>query len=89
MNHWVIPAVATLGGLGGVMSLIGFVFHNNNKNDKRVSNVYRRLDEVKAFNDNTFVRTEMCAVLNKQMRDDITEIKQDIKTLLKHSNGQK
>ena len=65
------------------ISLVVFVFTNNYKNDNKVNRVYERLDEIKEFNDKTFVRSEMCQVLHKQIKDDIQEIKSDVKQLLK------
>jgi DnaJ-domain-containing protein 1 len=78
---WAAPVVA-------VITLVGFVFTNNSANDRKVSRVYKRLDEVKDKNDRIFVRREICEVLNKQLRDDVAEIKTDVKKLLQ-KNGVK
>ena len=83
MEQLILPAL----GLSGIMGLVVFVFHNNRSNDNKVNRVYERLDEVKLFNDNTFVRNEMCQMLSKQFRDDITEIKSDVKQLLKNGKN--
>lgn len=80
MEHLVLPAL----GLSGLIGLVTFVFHNNKSNDNKVSRVYTRLDEVKAFNDNTFVRNEMCQMISKQLKDDVSEIKHDVKQLLRN-----
>jgi len=79
---WAAPITAMLG-------LVGFVIHNNIKNDNKVNRVYERLDEVKKDSDCIFVRKDLCQVLNEQMRQDIQEIKQDVKMILRQTNGKK
>ena len=78
-----------LGG-GGILvfvSLIGFVFHNNVSNDRKVNRVYRRLDEVKELNDKKYQQVNVCEILHKQLRDDLTEIKSDVKLILKNGHN--
>ena len=69
------------------MGLVAFVFHNNKSNDGKVDRVYKRLDEVKQFNDSTFVRNEMCQMISKQLKDDVSEIKHDVKQLLRNGSA--
>jgi hypothetical protein len=82
MEHtlWAIPVTA-------VLALVGMVFHNNRVNDNKVSRVYKRLDDVKSETDKKFVHVQVCEVLHKQIKEDVTEIKQDVKELLKRNGG--
>jgi Tfp pilus assembly protein PilO len=80
---WIIPS-------GALVTLIGFTFHNNNKNDGRVNRVYQRLDEVKKEHDKKYQSKELCAVHLSQIKDDLSEVKTDVKTLLTEvRNGKK
>ena len=53
----------------------------------RRARVYERLDEVKKFADEKFVNKDMCHVLHEQQAKDITEIKLDVKTLIKNGRS--
>jgi hypothetical protein len=68
--------------LGGIFALVGFVFHNNKTNDNKVSRVYGRFDEYKKDFEDKYQRKDICAILHKQICDDLVEIKKDLKTLL-------
>jgi 2-oxoglutarate dehydrogenase complex dehydrogenase (E1) component-like enzyme len=48
------------------------------------SDLQERLDEVKQYQDNTFTRKDICSILHKQISDDLTEIKTDLKVLIKN-----
>jgi len=56
---------------------------------KKVNRVYQRIDEVKKDSETKFVASKVCAVLNeglnaqtKEIKDDLRDIKKDIKELL-------
>ena len=68
---------------GGLVAIVGLILANNSEIDKKITRSYKRLDEVKDYQDNTFTRRDICIVLHKQITDDLFEIKSDIKTLLR------
>jgi hypothetical protein len=78
MTEWVIG--------GGLVALVAFILNNNREQDKRITRSYERLDETKDYQDATFTRKDVCMLLHKQITDDLTEIKVDIKTLIKNGN---
>jgi hypothetical protein len=71
---------------GALITLIVAVFKTNADNHKRVSRVYQRLDETKSAHDDKYVSKEVCGILHKEIKDDVKEIKVDIKKIL-HKNG--
>ena len=72
---------------GGLLAIFGAMIHNNRSNDSKVSRVYKRLDEVKDQHDVKYVSQAICSVLHKQIKDDVFEIKKDVKELLKRNGG--
>ncbi len=68
---------------GGIIGLVGLMFKNNIDNDQKVARVYTRLDEVKKDAENRYTPARVCEILHKQISVDLTEIKTDIKLLLK------
>lgn len=69
----------------GLVAIIGLVFKTNRDNDAKVTRLYQRLDESKQNQEDKYTRKEICAVLHTQLNHDISEIKGDIKILLKHN----
>jgi len=49
--------------------------------------LYRRFDEHKDHVDKNFVSDKICTIINQQMRQDLAEIKADVKTLIRKANG--
>jgi len=47
--------------------------------------IYEKLEEHKRLNDATFVRQDLCGERHQRLQADISEIKQDVKSLLKRS----
>jgi len=82
MDHlvWIAPVSA-------VITLVGFVFHNNNKNDRRVSRVYSRLDEVKKDNETRYTNKEICAILHKGVDDKLDKIDKKLDKILNGQGG--
>ena len=83
---------------GGVIALVGLMWNmvrtNGKENEGKISRVYQRLDEVKKYNEDKFIRKDMCELQHKQVNDnfdrvkaDLMEIKLDIKRIL--NNGKK
>lgn len=72
---------------GGLIGLVAFILNNNREQDKKICRTYERLDETKAYQDATFTRKDVCMLLHKQISDDLSEIKTDVKLLL--SNGKR
>lgn len=68
------------------MGLIAFILNNNREQDKKIARSYERLDETKNYQDATFTRKDICGVLHQQISADLTEIKTDVKLLLKNGN---
>jgi len=67
---------------GGVLGLVIFVLANHRETDGKIKRVYNRLDEVKDAIGTRHVSKEVCAILHKQLGDDVKEIKMDVKKLL-------
>jgi histidinol dehydrogenase len=87
MEHYSIYGAA----IGTVLAVWGIVWKMTESikkegNDAR-SVLYRRFDEHKEHVDKNFVSDKICALINKQMKEDLTEIKADVKSLLKKANG--
>jgi len=80
MNHttWVVPAL----GLGGIISLVSFVFHNNNKNDQKVARVYKRLDEYKDTVENKYTNKDICQILHRTVDEKLDKIDHKLDKLL-------
>lgn len=79
MMDWIIS--------GGLVAIVGFMLANNRAQDKKIDRNFERLDETKDYQDKTFSKKEICAILHKQISDDLNEIKSDIKIILKHGAG--
>jgi hypothetical protein len=77
-------------GGGIIVALLGLmtlVAHSNAKNDTKVSRVYQRIDEVKQDTEVRFQHKNVCEILSKTIVDQLTELRADVKLLLKR-NGQ-
>lgn len=78
----------------GLLGIIGLVWKSSNDNDRKVSRVYGRLDEVKKDNDTKFTRKEVCQILHSQIAeklDDHTVDLKEIKSMVQElrNNGKK
>ena len=83
MEHWQIYAV----GIGTATAVITVVAKMSNDYKKSISRVYDRFDEYKQHLESTHVSKELFSIIHKQLVVDISEIKADVKQLLK--NGTK
>ena len=78
---------------GGVIAIAGFSISTyrytgkvKDETDVKVARTYERLDEVKENIDMEYARKDMCHVLHKQISEDLSDIKTDLKLLLR-KNG--
>lgn len=75
LMEWVI-------GGGGLLALFLMVFKSNSDNSKKVGRVYERMDECKKDFEIKYTSKDVCSVLHKTIKDDVAEIKLDVKELL-------
>ena len=68
------------------LGILALVWKMNATNEKKTGNIFKRFDQHKEHVDKTYVRKDMCQVLNERLFDTIEEVKQDVKTLLR-KNG--
>ena len=65
-----------------VIAGVSFIVGAGNSESRKRGRVFARLDEHKEYSNITFVRKDVCAIINKQVSTDLMEIKKDIKKLL-------
>jgi hypothetical protein len=68
-----------------IVAVIGITLKVGFSLSKKVS--YDSLDRCKKEVVDSFVSKDVCGILHSQLKDDITEIKKDVKELLKKANG--
>ena len=73
-----------LGSFG--LGVIVFLWRTSIVHDRKIGRVYGRLDEVKDKHHKEFVSKEACGLIQNPMKEDIKEIKRDVKSLLQ-KNG--
>ena len=82
---------------GGIFTILVSVLKNNwdihnkidtmkKERDDKIGRIYGRFDEYKANFEGKHVSKDMCEVLHTQIRNDLTEVKSDVKQLLR-KNG--
>ena len=74
-------------GLGLLATFWGITWKMSQDTDKKVGRMFKRFDEYKKNLEGTHVRREVCDLHVEQMSDNIAEIKDDIKHLLRIANG--
>lgn len=90
MDHTVL--IATLGtAVGLVATVSGMAWKMTTEVrdhcDIAQKRMFERFDEFKGHMETTHTRREVCEVLHEQLRADITEMKSDIKEVLKISRN--
>lgn len=80
MEHWQIYGIG-ITTAAGIVGVVGAMAADCKKN---INRVYERFDEYKQHMENTHVSKEFFALVHKQLVEDILEIKQDVKTLLRN-----
>lgn len=83
------PVMEWIIGGGGLLAIFAMLWKNNKDVNAKVSRVYGRFDEYKSSFEEKHVSKDICQILHKQIKDDVSEIKADVKELLKKSNGGK
>ena len=84
MTEILIP-MAT--GFSLLATFWGITWKMSQDTDKKFGTMYRRFDEYKDHLERTHTRKEVCDVKHEQIATDLTEIKKDVKELLKKANG--
>lgn len=55
--------------------------------DAKVNNVYKRIDTERDDTEKKYVQQKVCEILHRQLRNDLSEIKTDVKLLLLQSGA--
>jgi len=71
---------------GFALTTLAFMWKLSFDEEGKRGRLYKRIDELKETNRKEFSSKEICTLLHKQIADDLTEIKTDIKVLLR-GNG--
>lgn len=74
-------AISSLG-----LAMIGLVYKIYRDDGTKRKRIYERLDEVKKATEEKFVSKEVCGIHTEQIKSDVSEIKMDVKSLLR-KNG--
>ena len=74
-------------GLGLLATFWGITWKMEQDMGKKLGKVYNRFDEFKKNIEATHVRKEVCEVVHRQLGADMSEVKADVKELLKLANG--
>jgi hypothetical protein len=74
------------GFIVSIVALIGIVTSHRRDTDKGISRVYERIDETRERSEEKYRTKDVCREVTTQVRNDLTEIKADVKLLLR-SNG--
>ena len=69
--------------LGMVVTLWGITWKMSKDTDRKIGKMFSRFDEFKEHMEITHTRREVCDIQHTQLKNDLTEIKLDVKTLLK------
>jgi len=68
--------------VGTLLATVSFVLGNIRTEAKKRGRIYERIDEHKEHCTNTFVTKEVCNILHQEIKEDMKEIKTDVKKLL-------
>jgi len=74
-------------GIGTAVAIIGAVTLMAKDCGNKINKMYGRFDSHKRLMESNFVSDKVCKIINEQMREDILEIKSDVKELLKRDKG--
>lgn len=80
--EWIVGG----GALTAFIAMLGVMVRMNQNLDKRIGHVYNKFDEERSDVENKYVQQRVCNVISEQIRKDISEIKVDLKLLLR-KNG--
>lgn len=65
-----------------LIALVLFTLNQSRHNDQSRKGIYKRLDQERNFNSETYVRQDIHDTKYENMKQDVTEIKSDVKKLL-------
>lgn len=74
--------IINLIGLVGIIAIAGFAIKTNVDINRKVDGTFKRLDKVKEDFEAKHVRKDVCSIVHDQVKEDLTEIKCDVKKLL-------
>jgi len=85
MSEWILG--------GGIIALIGLILTMNKNQENKIARVceeqehkinasYRRLDEIKTYQDKTFTRQDMCNLTHKQVTETLQRMEQKLDKIL-------
>ena len=69
------------------IGILGFMWKVAGDSNKKVETIFRRFDEYKREMKTQFVSKEGCGIRHDQIMRDISEIKTDVKILVRNGNG--
>ena len=69
------------------IGILGFMWKVAGDSNKKVETIFRRFDEYKREMKTEFVSKEGCGIRHDQIMRDISEIKTDVKILVRNGNG--
>lgn len=71
------------------LGILGFMWKVAADNNKKAETIFRRFDEYKETMKKDFVGKEGCGIRHEQIMRDISEIKTDVKILLRNGKRDK
>jgi len=84
-DMWIVAPILT--GLGVLATFWGITWKMGTDTDSKIGRIYKRFDEYKDHIEDTHTRREVCTIIHEQVASDLTEMKKDIKALLRLANG--
>ena len=72
---------------GGLLAIVVFVLKSAYDQNSKIGRIYGRFDEYKNHFESRYQNKDVCTILHSQIQGDITEIKSDVKLLLRKSGG--
>lgn len=81
---------------GGLVAIVAFVLSSTRAQDGKISRlseegeakvlrVYKRLDEVKEYQDKTFTRQDICALTHKQVTETLCRIEAKLDQMIENN----
>ncbi len=65
-----------------VLGFLGFVYKVAYDEEVKRERIFKRMDEIKLSMKEDYVTKEVCNIMHRQIADDLSEVKKDVKTLL-------
>jgi hypothetical protein len=74
---------------GFALGILGFMWKISSENNRKVDTIFKRFDEYKEFVKKDFVNKDICVLKHENLMRDVSEIKTDVKILIKNGNYDK